>query len=579
MKNWWPFWLLTLIGVPLLLVGYQNCAPAILSGSGGGGGGGPGPIVPAGQFALLNQTLQTGFNQPLNWNATYQGDATGWTLSLDPANIVNTQAISNIGTITITNPTTWSLSFQPQFGYRGQFSFWLFAFKNGTMQSQAQITITVGNSFNLLKPALAVRGSGCVMCHAEIHSNIVTDFGYNDPFYFGNLVPSGFKWNDGTPYGDHDALLTYPGNIVGDGAWARLKIKNGSVTNHGLKVFVPQGASIPTGAGSPAALTGASTLKGYLQHRLNNAWYNSTKFLTIEEKSQIYIGAPTESRLLTAFNWQPSDAAKGWKFFPEDHTAWPLSGLNVGSTPAPNNFYFNNGLLICEGDLLIKGTLLLENATIRTRTGCRIHVTEDIYISGPIQFNTSTPHNYDKRNIQLVAARAILMGLGSLWKNGQHCEQSQGDSGYWGYYDNQSQWTQGMTPAQVADYQASIANSARFRLKYFWGVPAYYRRGVANPLLDNLDIWNRYQTLRPNALDAACEPGVRNVAFQRILLNAPYIHSRYAGGIWGSVIGEFVLMPLGLSSNQSRFRFEFDPVFNHVSVLPLLQDQDFLFVQ
>ncbi|MCX7675487.1 MAG: hypothetical protein N2Z70_06630 [Bdellovibrionaceae bacterium] len=69
------------------------------------------------------------------------------------------------------------------------------------------------------------------------------------------------------------------------------------------------------------------------------------------------------------------------------------------------------------------------------------------------------------------------------------------------------------------------------------------------------------------------------MAFQRILLNAPYIHSRYAGGIWGSVIGEFVLMPLGLSSNQSRFRFEFDPVFNHVSVLPLLQDQDFLFVQ
>jgi hypothetical protein len=62
MKNWWPFWLLTLIGVPLLLVGYQNCAPGdFYSGSGGGGGGGARSYRTRRSVCFVKSDLTNGF--------------------------------------------------------------------------------------------------------------------------------------------------------------------------------------------------------------------------------------------------------------------------------------------------------------------------------------------------------------------------------------------------------------------------------------------------------------------------------------------------------------------------------------
>jgi hypothetical protein len=71
-------------------------------------------------------------------------------------------------------------------------------------------------------------------------------------------------------------------------------------------------------------------------------------------------------------------------------------------------------------------------------------------------------------------------------------------------------------------------------------------------------------------LDAACEPQGREVAFERILLNAPIIHSRYKGDVSGTLIAEQAAMSLG------NFKFSYDSIFSKVPVLPFLQANEFL---
>ncbi len=53
------------------------------------------------------------------------------------------------------------------------------------------------------EPALAVRTSACITCHAKIHPGFITDFGYGDSYFFGK--PGGgsrFGSFDGSIYGD-----------------------------------------------------------------------------------------------------------------------------------------------------------------------------------------------------------------------------------------------------------------------------------------------------------------------------------------------------------------------------------------
>ena len=78
--------------------------------------------------------------------------------------------------------------------------------------------------------------------------------------------------------------------------------------------------------------------------------------------------------------------------------------------------------------------------------------------------------------------------------------------------------------------------------------------------------------------DASCNSnslGIapREVHFERLLLNAPRIDSRYQGQFTGVVIAEVALMSL------SKFSFTFDPVFSRVPVLPLLLPSDYLLVK
>lgn len=573
MKNWSLFGILLFALGPVLVVSFQNCAPANFSTQkpetsqpiDGG-------QDPQAGFSLLEQRVHTAYQQPVTFVLRYQGTRLpAYQFSFAGNSLLLQQVIPGIGVIELVDASLWQLRFTPESTYRGEFQLPVFILDSSNASiAQASITVTVGHSVNFLQPALALRATGCVMCHAQLSANVITDFGHQSPFYFGNNIPTGFAWNDGTPYGDHEALFNYNNGYQGTGAWARAKFENSQ-----LKVIVPP-ATLPS---APAQATGTTTLKGYLDHRLQASEYAPTRGVEVQITSEVNIKSVTPALLKERFNWGTEHQIKGYKWISSPASPWSLAGININPKPT-QQLYQNQGVVVCEGDLLLDGSLLLDQVRIRTLTGCRIYVTGNIYIYGAITFDTSVAgHSYENRNLQLVSAQAILMGLGQLWKSGRHCEEGASESGYYQMYLDRNEWTKDMSASEAQRFNTSIADSLKYRLQYFWGIPLFYTRQHTNPKAWSEQLYQQTVAHLGTREDAACEPLRRNVGFERLLLNAPMIHNRYAGGIKGSVIAEFALMPLGLAETQSRFRFDFDPVFSKVEILPILRESDFLQVK
>ncbi|MGZ3803918.1 MAG: hypothetical protein ACXVB4_06900 [Pseudobdellovibrionaceae bacterium] len=368
-----------------------------------------------------------------------------------------------------------------------------------------------------LEPALAIRGMGCIQCHGNVDSNILTDFGFkgdgkgNDYYFNQNL---GQKWwSSGGIYGDH-------GNNF-----------NTMVFSADKSVFVPK-AALPSYVASATNLT---TLASYIQSQLSKAADSVTRNTQVLEKTSVYIGAPTEADLTSIFSLSAGDR---FKYVKDNSNASELAGLQDRST-----FFENNSVLACEGDLLLRGPLLLQNLQINSRTGCRIHVLGSVFIYGPITFVNSD----NNRNIQIMSTKSINMGLGLVKSGNTFCEPN-------------SRWATNST-------DPSYANPSSLLTRYtdIWTVPSQFVRQSTDPDAFGKSVIAEAQLIEATTgtlYDASCRPEGRNVSFDRIVLNAPAIHSRYQGDVSGTLIAEYSLMSLG------AFKFKFDPVFIQVPLFP-----------
>lgn len=564
-------WILALSAV---VVSFQNCAPKEFTMDSAS-------ITPLAvdDFKLKDQVVRTATNTPISWTAAWLGNREGYHYSFSKNSIESIKTLPGIGVVELTDSNTWALRYSPEFGFRGETKVPVFALGANNAIREAEVTLQVGNAVNLLSPALAVRASGCITCHAEVHSAFITDFGHGGDgigrnYYFGQMTSSDLKWNDGLPYGDHYAFYQNTEGTTFQGAWWSINMPK-TAAGEGQKVYVPA-AAIPTG---PSEKTGETSLRGYVQHRLNHSFYADSAAATVIEKNSIYIGAPTALKLKTAFNWSEPDEVRKYKYVPDENGS-PLSGLNVTATgPANGKFFTNTDILTCEGDLLLNGTVFFENLVVKTRKGCRIYATGSVFIYGSITYPLINPE-YSQRNLQISSSKAILMGFGSLFNGSTHCEEGDTSSAYFTYWSQREAWTEGLSPAEKAAYEAAVVDSAKYRLEYFWGLSGFFFRADTRDgkVIQNEIYSEMLSTIGPQK-DAACRPEGRAQAFDRLLLNAPLIESRYAGGFKGSIIAEIAYMGLGLASNQSRFKFEFDSVFQNVDIFPLLKESDFLQVQ
>lgn len=421
------------------------------------------------------------------------------------------------GTLELLDAVAFKFKYTPEVNYRGSD----YSVVNGVDDKGHKITfnvkIAIDNPVQNLKPALAIRGMGCIQCHANVDSNIVTDFGFGDSYYFGADA-----WKNGGIYGDHGQNF------------------NTMDLKATLQILVPQ-VETPS---QVKKSTGLATLAAYISKQLSLSSSSNTRAVKVVEKSKVYIGSPNSADIEKAFSMKSTDRIK---YFKNGDSSVALSGLSDKST-----YFKNDGVLTCEGDVALRGPVYLENLQVNSSTGCRLHVIGSVFVYGSISHMSVS----DNRNLQIASTKSISMGLGLTKKDNKYCEPG---SRY------------------ATDPGSYNVSSLKARYVTFWTVPNSLTRGVANAQTNGASILSEADLIEKGEgtllWDASCRPEGRNVGFERLLLNAPIIQSRYEGNVTGTIIAEYALMSLG------EFKFKYDQVFDRTPILPLLKHETYLDIQ
>jgi hypothetical protein len=174
-----------------------------------------------------------------------------------------------------------------------------------------------------------------------------------------------------------------------------------------------------------------------------------------------------------------------------------------------------------------------------------------VFIYGPITFTNANIN----RNIQITSTKAIAMGLGSVKPGATYCEPN---SNY-AVYPNDPSYAKG--------------SSLQTRFVDMWTNPSYFLRQNGDSKAFGNSVMAEAALIEAAVgplYDAACRGEGRSVGYERIVLNAPVIHSRYQGNVSGTIIAEYAVMSLG------EFKFKFDPVFLHEPLFPRLSKKIYL---
>lgn len=522
----------------LLVVSFQNCAKTSF------GYDESSLVSKKGLFSIQDALLHTELNTPVEFTIVREGSSSGLSLSASDGGSVTTASVAN-GFLSIIDANSYKAKFTPTFGYRGKSEFKIYAVDKYGQSVSALVTVFVANPIGFLQPSMATRGLGCVSCHLKMSSNLITDFGFGGDggsrdYFFGGRGGSsdffqyatGHAWNSASPYGDS-------GNSI-----ASIRFNNAEA-----KVLVPN-AMLPSFTGLNKSV--ATYMKDQLQSEAIFPKDAVTKNITVQAKSEIYIGAPTVTDIMQSFSLSVGQ----FKYFKNEPSSAALSGLvNTAGV------YRNQGTLTCDGDLAIDGTVYLENLQLNTKNGCRIYSTGSVLIYGAINYVNKVTTS----NLQISSAHAVYIGLGSVMNaaNSDTCETTG--------------WYKDLITTDRNTFMGGYTSSFKHRLKTVGYLPYTFYRENKTPtqIGDALmaELANVESRLGIQLKDASCRAETRAVHFERLLINAQQIHSRYTGDFNGSLIGENILMSL------SQFSFKYDEVFSAVPVLPMLKSSIYLEVK
>lgn len=295
---------------------------------------------------------------------------------------------------------------------------------DGVGTDSESFSLHVDNYVMSMYPALAVRTQlSCILCHANIQADIVTDFGVSQANYsnassilgVANLAGSYIYHNDNSAI---DFLVT--GSIY---------MPNITVTD---KNFIKQTSGNPN--------SGPINLRSFLQNSWNQyppitdsqgtILMDGDGFMQVDPtpvakapqlvapkvqgglqlKSAITIRAPSDAEVLALDSSLTAGTAAFVYKGPNSKPA--LSGLQLHDF-GYGQFIRNNGTIVCHGSIIISGTLYLNNPDIQTDdVGCSIYVAGNVFI----ETNRGTAIQYvggaSSPTLQITSSRNIHMGIG-----------------------------------------------------------------------------------------------------------------------------------------------------------------------
>lgn len=357
-----------------------------------------------------------------------------------------------------------------------------------------------------IRPTLAVRGISCLLCHAQIHSSVITDFGYGTANYLGG---TGHFYNKQSWY--NDLAGTWQSAHI-DGS---VYVPDATITRDAQNVFGQTYTDKPLIKIVELMTTPMEvTWKNYLTPEETHAEmaYNVIPvdgLARVIAKSKVVIRAPAEAeiRALAPNMWSEGSSASAFgRINSPESVQFQIS--------ASGKYTMNQDVALecAMGDIVVKGTLYLKNLKVKANDGCRLYVTGTVFIEGPIAYVGGG----SLQNLQITSASAIIMGINSVNVKNRLINDSRGLT------------LEGRDYTELATQVVAEAQSIE------------------------------------NLADAGDVSPRRAIDFDGLLLNAPIVHSRYLGNVKGTVIAEAALFSVG------QFHFTFDPVFTQVNVLPLI---------
>jgi hypothetical protein len=431
---------------------------------------------------------------------------------------------------------------------------------------------TTGTTLRNMKPALAVRGMACLMCHANIQANVITDFGNGEPWFmaagpvgssgdgpfgvnftsdqgwYNNLADT---WQTATIQGSVDVPnVAVPSNVISNlgvnsaGATVTFPDPNGApvslVNFMNTPYTIHDTFGFDVGSEAQSAMSygvtpasGASPVVGY-----------NTVRITSYEDSDILALLPTPISNV-GFSLVNVPGVTGAS----------LNGLKVVGNSTTGQYVTNTPgqTLTCTGaDVVVQGPLLLSNASIDADNGgCRFYVAGSVFIEGPINYVGQS----NSQNLQITSSRVISMGVGSGYPAAAPANPVVG------------------SPSLAAGSCYPSCNALQYRL-------LDDTRGAQ---ISGTSFSSRATQILADAAtvgwiqDAQDLTGVNyatgksyngytraSISYSHVLFNAPIIYSRYLGETVGTMISDIALFSLG------EFKFEYDNVFENVPIFPLL---------
>ncbi|NCN42075.1 hypothetical protein GW916_12595 [bacterium] len=468
------------------------------------------------------------------------------------------------GLAQILDGPTPSIQFSPNFGFRGSTSAQLFIKSSERKFDVIKLIFEVRNPLRDLQPSIAVRSAECLLCHAKVKGDVISDFGYKSSFdllgkdYFlknranssDNYAYSPFH-SAGSPTNAGWTTSSIDGRVI------LPKITFDELPNDFPRSFLIARDYVEQGANKVAA-----TFREYMEKVVFPKSVGDLKKMSVLEKDLIYIGAPTSEEIIKS--GQLDDKIK-MKFAKGNDSSPELSGF-VHFSELGKDFYTNDPgkHMICEGDLFVDGVIWLNHLKIESEEGCRIHSTKTVFITGPIEYIEESALT----NLQIQSSRAIILGGGMCID----CYQNQnfGTNFAISRINNSKVWGAKMRHETEDEDRSQLVREDFLKVSSegplvrapagTTDLEAYYSRhlqenGVflvdpTTPFLDQSDI-----------------------AYRRLLLNSPVVSSRYKGDFQGWVIAEFAIWRLG------QFTFKYDPVFKVVPIFPLMDIDQILKVE
>ena len=455
-----------------------------------------------------------------------------------------------------------------------------------------------------IKPVFAIREPSCLSCHLDIKGDFVSDFMVGTPYFFGS---NNFHWKDG---------IELPNRFSGTTA-LRPDLMRG--LNIDGSLIVPKATIDHPTALEPFKQSSPISLKEALSGKAREVlewtsppqmqvvkWSemnplfgaigeNRNKSLPgvnqISEHTKIEFQLPTAKQLKEVFskNSKKTIQSSGPVTIQSESETEKFEGLSI-ENGISNPFVRNTAEVVCKGDIFIDGTLVLVNAKIRTdRNGCRLYVTGAVFLTGPIVFSKSS----EDENLQIVSARPIYAGIKTIddRAGGLGTDAEFSFASVFKERDNVKNFiSDDAGPTYIAIRQGQ---KNPFAVSYASSKPIDDQVAATNPnysismqeggwepvasgttlgverctWVGNLDMESNYPA--PTS-PLTCVVG-RNTSYARkqtsyehVLFAAPAFHSRYQGTIKGTVIAQFAVLAL------SKARYEFDPIFDKIKLLPAL---------